>query len=259
MPLKKSASSGAFRKNVKAEVAAGKPKNQALAIAYRIQRDARKMADGGTVYDDTEGDEAKYDRHQRVLAERANSALRSVGPDNALDVPDKNTVSPYDVMQYRTTPQADVHLATGGRLNLTKINGRGGLINSAVAGRTDKLPMGVHNGSYVIPADVVSSIGQGNTMSGASSLNRLFKMGPYGSAAPQMPSASPRRRFASGGAVGEPVDIIAAGGEYIVPPEKIAEIGGGDIARGHDVLDEMVKHIRQKSIKTLKKLPGPKK
>lgn len=257
MPLKHSPTKGAFRDNVKAELSAGKPKKHALAIAYRVQRDARKMAAGGTVYDDTEGDEEKYARHQRVLAERANSALRSVGPDNALDVPDKNTVSPYDVMQYRAAPKPDVHMATGGRLNLSKINGRGGLINSAVAGRTDKLPMGVEHGSYVIPADVVSSLGQGNTMSGASALNQLFKMGPYGSVAPTMPSRG-RRGFAEGGAVGEPVDIIAAGGEYIVPPDKIAEIGGGDVTRGHDVLDEMVKHVRAKSIKTLKKLPGPK-
>ncbi|MFO0203541.1 MAG: hypothetical protein ACK528_10475, partial [Alphaproteobacteria bacterium] len=41
MPLVKSASSTAFRKNVKAEMAAGKPQNQAVAIAYSTQRAAQ--------------------------------------------------------------------------------------------------------------------------------------------------------------------------------------------------------------------------
>ena len=40
MPLVKSASKEAFRKNVKAEMAAGKPQKQAVAIAYSTQRAA---------------------------------------------------------------------------------------------------------------------------------------------------------------------------------------------------------------------------
>ena len=40
MPLVKSTSSQAFRKNVKAEIAAGKPVKQAVAIAYNVKREA---------------------------------------------------------------------------------------------------------------------------------------------------------------------------------------------------------------------------
>lgn len=40
MPLVKSASKDAFRKNVKAEVSSGKPVKQAVAIAYSVQRKA---------------------------------------------------------------------------------------------------------------------------------------------------------------------------------------------------------------------------
>jgi hypothetical protein len=40
MPLKKSASKEAFRKNVKAEIEAGKPAKQAVAIAYSVKRKA---------------------------------------------------------------------------------------------------------------------------------------------------------------------------------------------------------------------------
>ena len=42
MPLKKSATPTAFRQNVKAEVKAGKPVKQAVAIAYAVKRKAKK-------------------------------------------------------------------------------------------------------------------------------------------------------------------------------------------------------------------------
>lgn len=42
MPLKSGKSKAAFSYNVKAEVAAGKPQKQAVAIAYAKQREAKK-------------------------------------------------------------------------------------------------------------------------------------------------------------------------------------------------------------------------
>jgi hypothetical protein len=42
MPLKKSPSKEAFRANVKAEVKAGRPVKQAVAIAYATKRTAAK-------------------------------------------------------------------------------------------------------------------------------------------------------------------------------------------------------------------------
>ncbi len=42
MPLKKSSSDKAFKSNVKAEVKAGKPVKQAVAIAYSVKREAKK-------------------------------------------------------------------------------------------------------------------------------------------------------------------------------------------------------------------------
>ena len=44
MPLVKSTSPKAFRSNIKAEVAAGKPVKQAVAIAYSVKRAAAKPA-----------------------------------------------------------------------------------------------------------------------------------------------------------------------------------------------------------------------
>ena len=42
MPLKKSSSQKAFQQNIKAEMRAGKPRKQAVAIAYSVQRQAKK-------------------------------------------------------------------------------------------------------------------------------------------------------------------------------------------------------------------------
>jgi hypothetical protein len=42
VPLVKSPSKAAFRKNIKAEVKAGKPVKQAVAIAYSVKRETAK-------------------------------------------------------------------------------------------------------------------------------------------------------------------------------------------------------------------------
>lgn len=122
-----------------------------------------------------------------------------------------------------------------------------GPIHSSVAGRTDHLPMHVQSGSYVIPADIVSAMGEGNTMAGFKQINAMF--GDAGN--------GPART--DGGMGKPPVPIVAAGGEYVLSPEQVATAGDGDVDMGHRVLDEWVKRMRAKTIKTLTKLPGPKK
>jgi len=47
MPLKKSTSAKAFKENIKAEVKAGKPVKQAVAIAYSEKREAAKKTTKG--------------------------------------------------------------------------------------------------------------------------------------------------------------------------------------------------------------------
>lgn len=147
--------------------------------------------------------------------------------------------------------------------------GHQGLLKSTVPGRTDKLPIGVKNGSYIIPSDIVSALGQGNTDAGGEILHNMFTSGPQGMK--PMKRAGGSRRVtarlpkgakisvgkADGGSVNQTIPIIAAGGEWIVPPEAVLQQGDGDIERGHRVLDAFVKHIRSEHIKTLKKLPGP--
>lgn len=265
-----------------------------------------------------------------------------------------------------------------------------GAIHSSVAGRTDHLPITVESGSYVLPADVVSHLGENNTMAGFKVLRRMFGGEPYGqtenpygqSGGPYgepLPRASGGRAKAAGilflspqkevllmrragkdhhGEWGLPaggiekgetpqeaarreteeeagymhdgalspfmhsvrdgvdfttflaqsdrfkprlndehddamwitpaqaekdlplhpgvkaalqklrvgkahgdessgVPIVAAGGEWVIAPKHVDEIGAGDMDMGHRVLDSFVKRIRKELIGTLQKLPGP--
>lgn len=117
-------------------------------------------------------------------------------------------------------------------------NVTGGL-HSPVAGRTDALPISVPNGAYVIPADIVSALGQGNSQAGMRALDRMFSPGPT--------TLPPGGR----------VNIAAAGGEYIVPPNAVAALGNGDMKAGHAVLDTFVKQVRASTVKHLASIPGP--
>lgn len=129
-----------------------------------------------------------------------------------------------------------------------KVKPHVGPIHSAVAGRTDHLPMHVPSGSYVIPADIISSMGEGNTMAGFKIMGDITKM--YGAS---------RVPLADGGMAENLVPIVAAGGEYVIPPHVVVGIGQGDLDKGHTELDDFVTKMRSNTVKTLKKLPGPKK
>lgn len=124
--------------------------------------------------------------------------------------------------------------------------GHVGPLHSIVGGRTDHIPLDVPVGSYVVPADIVSGLGQGNTQNGLAVLSRMFHSGPYG---------MPLR--ANGGNVKGSVPIMAAGGEFVVPPDAVSRVGGGDLDRGHKILDKWVVETRKKHVKTLRNLPGP--
>ena len=149
--------------------------------------------------------------------------------------------------------------AEGGQV-VTKVHS--GPIHSAVAGRTDHLPMHVASGSYVIPADIISAMGEGNTMAGFKHMRTIFGGVPYtGQDAPYGVEGGPYGEPLPGKAEGgvATVPIVAAGGEYVVTPEEVMKAGGGDLDTGHRVLDEFVNRMRAETVKTLKNLPGPKK
>lgn len=147
----------------------------------------------------------------------------------------------------------------------------GGLINSAIPGRTDKIPVAVKPGSYIIPADVVSStkLGEGNTLAGGKTLDNMFRPHRIRMKKPKFigrkarlketkvkfPSMTPG--MATGGEV-DRIPIIVAGGEYHVEPEVVESVGDGNMDKGHNALDSFVKKLRKHNIKTVKGLAGPK-
>ena len=99
---------------------------------------------------------------------------------------------------------------------------RHGLLTSPIAGRTDKLAVSPAAGSYVMPADVISGLGEGNTLSGANVMQHILDTGPHGIPLPKsaggirgLPHPPPAYHegvgddgMASGGVVG----AFAAGG-----------------------------------------------
>ena len=75
MPLIKSKSEKAFKQNIKREIAAGKPQKQAVAIAYDVQRTAKK-ADGGGLY-------ANIHAKRERIAEGSKEKMRKPGSPGA--------------------------------------------------------------------------------------------------------------------------------------------------------------------------------
>ncbi len=161
-----------------------------------------------------------------------------------------------------------------------------GPILSTVPGRTDRHNMSVPSGSYVMPAQAISHLGQSNTLAGARLVSQMFGLGPYGSpagkvvhgaGAPRAPK--PMSPLAAGGStdsggargddIGAPVDVVTAGGEVVIPPENLIQKfremmppdqHGSDkqnLRDMHNIMDSWMNQILDDHIRELKKLPPP--
>lgn len=142
-----------------------------------------------------------------------------------------------------------------------------GPIHSRVSGRTDHLPVHVPSGAFVLPADIVSAMGEGNTSAGFEHVKRMFGGLPYGGKG-DMPYSGGSGPYGSqlpkadGGATdmtGAPVACLLSGGEFVLSPNQVSSAGDGDMDAGHKALDGFVNQYRAKTIKTLKSLPPPRK
>jgi hypothetical protein len=140
-----------------------------------------------------------------------------------------------------------------------------GPIMSTVPGRTDQHDMDVASGSYVLPSETVSHLGENNTMAG---LEKIKQLGPHGlrhmvrsSAGAHDIISKHKRRAAGGGleqqSVGQPIPVVTAGGEHVLSPQEVGVIGDGDMTLGHRLLDNFVLKNRKKHISTLKALKPP--
>jgi hypothetical protein len=130
-----------------------------------------------------------------------------------------------------------------------------GPLKAAIPGRTDRMPIHVTSGSYVLPADIVSGLAEGNTEAGYEIIKKMIE-----EAKAKGGSVGLTKKYGLHGHYHQPrskVACLVAGGEYILSPEEVEAFGDGDLDAGHKVLDNFVKSQRKKTIKTLKKLPGP--
>lgn len=212
---------------------------------------------------------------------------------------------PHDQAVAAALRQSRKPLAEGGSApqrpsgapKLPHLNFMGGLIHSSVPGRTDKLNVSVPSDSYILPADVVSALGEGNTFAGAATLDRVFSgnprgysSGPYashlkkieghgegppgihGASMPRPPEGirpgtvpgpgagsgqEEHRQHFKRGGLTQMVPVVVAGGEYSVPPHIVIKLGGGDMDAGHSKLDDFVKGVRAELVRVSKSLPGP--
>jgi hypothetical protein len=125
-------------------------------------------------------------------------------------------------------------------LGLARKYASGGAVTGALVGNTggraDKLKTAVRPGSHIVPADVVSHHGEGNTLAGFEVMKRIF-----GDDKPE-PAAM---------AAGGEVPVYLSDGEYAVSPEGVARYGG------HEKIDQFILASRAQAIETLKRLPPP--
>jgi hypothetical protein len=101
MPLIKSKSKKAFQKNMEAEMSAGKPQKQSLAIAYSVKRKSKKaaggsvasgsrdmnMADGGAISAKSEKRPMPNDLHDDQVMESHNRSKKALIDDQWSDNP----------------------------------------------------------------------------------------------------------------------------------------------------------------------------
>lgn len=110
-----------------------------------------------------------------------------------------------------------------------------GAVRSSSPGRSDAVDAKAEAGTYVIPADVVSALGQGNTAAGVKWLDRAVEKLMQGDAG------------AFGFKRGDRVPIRVSGGEYAVPPTAVTALGRGSYENGARKLEALIAQIRQQA------------
>ena len=165
-------------------------------------------------------------------------------------------------------------------------SGGSGFLHGATPGQADQIKTQAPPGAYVIPAEVIAGLGQGNGLSGARIMQAFINSGPYGTPLPRSssrgtgmprpPSAqlvreSEEGKFKKGGTIpifmpqarasgganrgSTPVDL--SDGEFVVHPKDVDRFGFGDRDAGHRFFDKWVMRKHKQHIKALQAYRGP--
>lgn len=155
--------------------------------------------------------------------------------------------------------------ASGGAVRSAPQSDAGGFLHGATPGRGDKIETSAPGGSFVIPSDVVSGMGQGNSIAGAKKLEEKF--GPIeahvrgGYVEKGGSWDGPTLYRAAGGLAGGAergrTPVMLSDGEYVVPDYQVTKYGHGDHKKGIRRAEHFVIQERRKNIARLKGLPGP--
>ena len=149
-----------------------------------------------------------------------------------------------------------------------------GFLAGTTGGRTDAVHTAAPAGSYVLPADVIAGLGEGNSLAGAKVWDTILRSGPWGTpqlqgrsghSIPQPPrpaAAQAKGGDVQGGSEGAPTPVALSHGEVVVFPEDVKMFarhfgGTDDLKYGHRILDEFVMMERKRQIAKLKSLPPP--
>ncbi len=257
MPLQPGDSRAAISNNIhELTVNGSRPRSHAQIVAIALSNaDRTKRADGGSATIDT----------ALRIAHRASGGIGFSGSD----------IPSFERSEMRSVEQQPYGFSLG----------QGG-------GRTDKNNLNVAASSYVLPADVVAGLGDGNSLGGAHVWDQILSSMPWGIPIPRatghhgLPTPPPNHfgeappsqhppispTMADGGEAPQ-VPIAAADGEIILHPNDVLKVGqfyspqrdldrypashDRMVRRGHRILDSWIKNERGKNIRKLKSLKGP--
>jgi len=172
----------------------------------------------------------------------------------SMEEQDPYTIAPAAPMQRQLAPSGSRTFFSPYSLQAQPVMAEGG-------------PAKLNENDFVITADVVSDIGDGDTTAGAKRLANELGMSAGGANYQKGNVVNSGLQGLVGGpgsGLDDKVQATIGGrqaarlsrGEFVIPRNKVAEIGGGNITKGHEKLYNLMKNVRKDKNGTPQQ-PGP--
>ena len=172
----------------------------------------------------------------------------------SMEEQDPYTIAPAAPMQRQLAPSESRTFFSPYSLQAQPVMAEGG-------------PAKINENDFVITADVVSNIGDGDTTAGAKRLANALGMSAGGASYQKGNVVNSGLQGLVGGpgsGLDDKVQATIGGrqaarlsrGEFVIPRNKVAEIGGGNITKGHEKLYNLMKNVRKDKNGTPQQ-PGP--